>query len=130
MGYAICTGIIAGLSALAAVYYKAFKDPNEPGAAGFVGSIAGFFVSIVMWLGIAYFFPTTDNGGGGLSFSAVLGICVVGGALAGGLSSIIWAKKYNILGILPIGQGIFGGGIGAVIGLAILIVFLLAMMGG
>jgi hypothetical protein len=126
-GYAICLGIFVGLFALARVYFRALKDPNEPGAAAFVGSIAGFIVSILIWLGQAYL---SENGGSSFSFSAVLGICVGGGAVAGGLGASVWGQKHDILSITPVGQGIVGGSIGAVIGLVILFVFLLLMMGG
>lgn len=128
----MCSAILGFLPALADMYYTALKDPNMPGAAGVIGSIGGFFASILLWFGNAYFSYATEKGGGDFSSSVEFYIYVGSGAVAGGLIAIIWGLRYDRLSIKPVGQGVVGGGIGAVIGYVTIVVifFILLMMGG
>lgn len=129
MGY-ICDVILGGLVAVATMFYAILKERDSLDAAVVICSIAGFLVGILVFIGLALSYPVNEDGESVISFSAMVGLSLVGGALAGGLSAGIWEQRYERFGITRIGQGFFAGGTGALIGLAILLFLGMLMMGG
>jgi len=89
-----------------------------------VACIAGFFGSIVTFFATLYFFPYED-GVSVLSLNLLMGICLVGGAAAGGLVEGIRELRCGITSIKSVAQGVIAGVIGAAI--CLVVVYILAL---
>ena len=92
-----------------------------------VACIAGFIGSILTLFATLYFFPDED-GGSILSFNLLMGVCLVGGAAAGGLVEGIRELRYDRTNVKPISQGVIAGGIGAAICLVVVYILALALI--
>jgi len=115
--YELCWWPIAGLVALAAWLFRLLKDPNPSNISlavgGIVGFIAGFIIGTAMFLSLKGSVPSTAA-----AINDLYWLCVLAGAIVGGLCAGIWGKINSSLSMILVGQGAGAGFIGAVISMA------------